>query len=129
MIDKWQHVAWPLFWKRNLNIEDPLVLQSLMKSCDIPIDGFMEYLNNEGLQLNNHIRQQAFDELGIFGVPSMLIRKAGQIIHPGVLWGSEHFDTVRQLLNQNGVSIPNVPLNSDRTMPSFAFGTGTTAAP
>ena len=126
MIDKWQQVAWPLFWKRNLNIEDPLVLQSLMKSLKIPINGFMEYLNNEGLQLNNHIRQQAFDELGIFGVPSMLIRKAGQIIHPGVLWGSEHFNTVRQLLNQNGVSIPNVTLNSDRTMPIVAFGTGTT---
>ena len=60
MIDKWQQVAWPLFWKRNLNIEDPLVLQSLMKSCDIPIDGFMEYLNNEGLQLNNHTRENCF---------------------------------------------------------------------
>ena len=78
------------FWKRELDIEDPAVLASVLAECGAPVAGFADYLAAEGKAEHDRIRQDAEDK-GVFGVPSILVEDE-------LFWGREHLDDIRALL-------------------------------
>ncbi len=77
------------FWRRELDIENPDVIASLLDQSGIDASGFAEYLGGEGRTV--HDRNQADAEAhGIFGVPSYLVGDE-------LFWGNERFDRVSDL--------------------------------
>lgn len=78
------------FWKRELDIEDPSVLQTLLAECGAPHAGFTDYLQGPGQAEHDRLHAEA-EAQGVFGVPSLLID--GELF-----WGREHLDDVRDLL-------------------------------
>ena len=78
------------FWKRELDIEDRAVLETVLGDCGAPVAGFAEYLNGEGVAALARIQAEA-EAQGVFGVPSILVGEE-------LFWGREHLDDVRALL-------------------------------
>lgn len=78
------------FWRRELDIENPLVLQQVLKEVGIDPSGFLEYLRDEGRQEHDRIRAEA-EELGVFGVPSY-------VVNGELFWGAERIVRVRERL-------------------------------
>ena len=105
--EQWQHnfqetavnrlfkILWPPFWKRDLDIEDINVLKDLMQQADINTTGFDDFAKNDGLNAMNMIRDYAWKDLGVFGVPTY-------IINGRTLWGREHLDYIRHILFMEG---------------------------
>ena len=78
------------FWKRELDIEDTKVLQSVLAEVGIDAGGFLDYLSGEGRQAYDHIQTQA-EKAGVFGVPSY-------IVNAELFWGAERLVRVRERL-------------------------------
>lgn len=78
------------FWQRQLNIEDPAVIISVLEQSGIQAQGFMEYLNEAGPRELKEIQQHA-EAKGVFGVPSYLVGDE-------LFWGAEHIPQVRALV-------------------------------
>ena len=80
------------FWKRELEIEDPAVVASVLADVGADTAGFNNYLEGEGKAELDRLRLEA-EELGVFGVPTFLL--GGELF-----WGREHFPMIRQRLDQ-----------------------------
>ncbi|MBV1932727.1 MAG: DsbA family protein [Porticoccaceae bacterium] len=78
------------FWQRQLNIEDPAVIISVLEQSGIPAQDFMEYLSEAGPRELTEIQQHA-EAKGVFGVPSYLVGDE-------LFWGAEHISQVRELI-------------------------------
>ncbi len=78
------------FWKRELDIEDPLVIKRVLEEVGIDTAGFLDYLHGEGRQEHDRIRAEA-EAIGVFGVPSYVVR--GELF-----WGNERIERVRERL-------------------------------
>ena len=78
------------FWQRQLNIEDPAVIISVLEQSGIPAQGFIEYLSEAGRRELKEIQQDA-EAKGVFGVPSYLVGDE-------LFWGAEHIAHVRELV-------------------------------
>ena len=78
------------FWKRELDIEDRAVLESVLAECGAPVAGFAEYLTGTGQAEHDRVRAEA-EAKGVFGVPSILV-------HDELFWGREHLDDIRAML-------------------------------
>jgi len=78
------------FWRRELDIEDRAVLETVLKECGAPIAGFADYLAGDGQAAHDRIRAEA-EDMGVFGVPSILVD--GELF-----WGREHLDDIRAML-------------------------------
>jgi 2-hydroxychromene-2-carboxylate isomerase len=57
------------FWKRELNIEDIEIIQTVLLEAGANVEGFADYVNQEGATRNQQIQESAFD-MGVFGVPT-----------------------------------------------------------
>ncbi len=80
------------FWKRELEIEDPAVVASVLADVGADAAGFNNYLEGEGQAELDQLRLEA-EELGVFGVPSF-------VLDGELFWGREHFRMIRQRLDQ-----------------------------
>ena len=60
------------FWKRELDIEDPEALESLLRKTGTDVDHFVDYLERDGHNELTAIQEEA-EEKGVFGVPSYLL--------------------------------------------------------
>ena len=78
------------FWKRELDIENPLIIQRILEEAGIPAAGFLEYLQGEGRQEHDRLRREA-EQLGVFGVPSY-------VVNGELFWGAERIPRVRERL-------------------------------
>ena len=78
------------FWKRELDIENPLMVQRVLTEVGIDGAGFLDYLQSEGRQEHDRIRSEA-EELGVFGVPSYVVK--GELF-----WGAERIVRVSERL-------------------------------
>lgn len=78
------------FWRRELDIEDPVALDAVLSETGYATDGFRDYLTGEGRQRHDADRAAA-EEQGVFGVPSYLLD--GELF-----WGAERLDRVRERL-------------------------------
>ncbi len=82
--------VYELFWKRELDIEDPDAIADQLARGGIDPAGFHRFLHEEGRSEHDRLRAEA-EELGVFGVPSYIVD--GQLY-----WGSERLERIREVL-------------------------------
>jgi 2-hydroxychromene-2-carboxylate isomerase len=78
------------FWRRSLDIEDPVAIGTALARCGITSSGFDEYLHDAGRKELVEI-QQAAETKGVFGVPSYLVGDE-------LFWGGEHIARIREII-------------------------------
>ena len=78
------------FWKRELDIENPLVVKQVLAEVGVDTANFLAYLNGEGRQEHDRLRAEA-ENLGVFGVPSY-------VVNGELFWGAERIVRVRERL-------------------------------
>ncbi len=71
-LDRVLDVAYPPFWKRELDIDDVAALEGVLVEADVPVDGFRDYLAGEGREEHDAINYAAFTA-GVYGVPTYLV--------------------------------------------------------
>ncbi len=60
------------FWRRELDIEDLDVLESVLGETGDDAGGFQDYASGPGRALHDELNEAAFDA-GVFGVPTYLV--------------------------------------------------------
>jgi 2-hydroxychromene-2-carboxylate isomerase len=88
------------FWKRELDIEDGAVIETVLREAGADVTGFAEYATGDGRVLHDAMQAQIF-AAGIFGVPSYVV--AGELF-----FGREHLPMVRWLLTGAKGPAPDV---------------------
>jgi 2-hydroxychromene-2-carboxylate isomerase len=88
------------FWKRELDIEDPRVIERVLTESGADLAGFTDYRNGPGRARHDSRQLQIFDA-GIFGVPSF-------IVDGELFFGREHLPRVRWLLNGKRGLAPDI---------------------
>jgi 2-hydroxychromene-2-carboxylate isomerase len=78
------------FWRRDLDIEDPAVIATVLGEAGADTTGFDDYLAGAGRHEHDAIIGAA-EAAGVFGVPSFLID--GELF-----WGREHLPELREML-------------------------------
>lgn len=81
-----------MFWRRELDIEDPRVIVQELERAGIDAGGFPAFLAADGRKLHDRLRREA-DDAGVFGVPSWLVD--GELF-----WGAERLERVRELIER-----------------------------
>ena len=80
------------FWKRELEIEDPAVIASVLEEAGAPAADFAAWAAAEGRQRHDANQKEA-EELGVFGVPSYLFREE-------LFWGGDRLDMLRDRITE-----------------------------
>ena len=83
------------FWRRELDIESPAALATVLSECGADTARFVAFLEGEGRDLLQDIRRKA-EAAGVFGVPSYLLDDGD------LYWGREHLPRIRELLAAGG---------------------------
>jgi 2-hydroxychromene-2-carboxylate isomerase len=78
------------FWRRELDIEDPAVVEAVLKEAGAETAGFADYLAGPGRAEHDAIRAAA-EAAGVFGVPSY-------VVDGELFWGRENLPTIRERL-------------------------------
>jgi len=86
----YHNAVYERFWRRELDIEDPGVLERLLAQTGYETAGFGDYLSGEGRRRHDAERAQA-ETMGVFGVPSYMVENE-------LFWGAERLERVRQRL-------------------------------
>ncbi len=72
------------FWRRELDIEDPLVIAATLEASGINSKDFARFVEIEGRGLLDENQRDA-ESRGVFGVPSYLVNEE-------LCWGAERFE-------------------------------------
>jgi 2-hydroxychromene-2-carboxylate isomerase len=78
------------FWKRELDIEDPTIIVSVLAESGADTGSAALWLAGDGRDEVARISREA-EEKGVFGVPSF-------VIDGELFWGSEHLPDIRKML-------------------------------
>jgi 2-hydroxychromene-2-carboxylate isomerase len=78
------------FWKRELDIEDVVVVTAVLAEAGADTAGFAAYAADQGPAEVNRIRLAA-EEAGVFGSPTF-------VIDGELFWGSEHLPDICEML-------------------------------
>jgi len=78
------------FWRRELDIEDAMVVEAVLAEAGAETRGFADYLAGEGRAEHDAIRAAA-EAAGVFGVPSIMVD--GELY-----WGREHIADIQTRL-------------------------------
>lgn len=92
--------VFPPFWRRELDIEDPEVVEQILRTVGVSTHGFLAFLNGPGRAAHDALSQQ-LHPAGIYGVPSFVID--GQ-----VLFGREHLPYVAWHLSGRTGHAPDI---------------------
>ncbi len=88
------------FWKRELDIENPVVIERVLAESGADLDGFSDYRTGDGRAIHDRIQQQIF-EAGVFGVPSF-------VVDGELFFGREHLPQIRWLLTGRRGAPPDI---------------------
>lgn len=91
--DRYHDIVFERFFKRELNIEDPVAITNVMREAGATINDFQTILENEGRARLDRVLKDAEDRLGIFGVPTYVIGNE-------IFWGGDRIPQVRRYLEQ-----------------------------
>ena len=80
------------FWKRELEIEDPAVIASVLEEAGAPASDFAEWAEDDGRQRHDANQREA-EERGVFGVPSYLFREE-------LFWGGDRLGMLRDRIEE-----------------------------
>jgi 2-hydroxychromene-2-carboxylate isomerase len=98
--DRFLDVAYPAFWKRELDIEDWGVLEGALAEAGLATDGFRAWAEGAGRALHDEINEAAF-AAGVYGVPTYLVEDE--------MWfGREHLPRVAWILGGRQGTAPDV---------------------
>jgi 2-hydroxychromene-2-carboxylate isomerase len=86
----YHNTVYERFWKRELDIENPEIVQRILEEVGYKTSDFFAYVRGEGRQEHDRMRKEA-EDLGVFGVPSYLVN--GELF-----WGAERIPRVRERL-------------------------------
>ena len=81
------------FWKRELDIENFDIVETIIEKCGISQSGFKEWKKNAGKNELDAIMNEAHKK-GVFGVPSY-------IIEDELFWGREQIPMIKARLTGN----------------------------
>jgi 2-hydroxychromene-2-carboxylate isomerase len=98
--DRFVDVAYPAFWRRELDIEDPSVLERTLVAAEVEVTGFREWAQGPGRELHDRTNREAF-AAGVYGVPTYLVENE--------MWfGREHLPRIAWLLGGRQGPPPDV---------------------
>ena len=104
------------FWRRELDIEDAEVIQSVLSEIGADVTGFDSFVASEGRLMHDQIRAEA-EKKGIFGVPTYVLGNE-------IFWGREHLPLVRLRLNEMKLTRPGADVMVDTTHAWRPLGPG-----
>lgn len=93
-------IVYERFWKRELDIENPAVIVSVLKEAGADVDGFEDYLEGEGRRYHDELQETILDK-GYFGVPTYVI--GGEMY-----FGREHLPRIRWHLAGRKGPLPDI---------------------
>ena len=97
---RYSFAVYERFWKRDLDIEDPTVIEAVLAQAGAPTAGFPEYLAGPGRCRHDELQAKLLPA-GLFGVPTYVIQEQ-------VFFGREHLPRVRWLLGGRQGPAPDV---------------------
>jgi 2-hydroxychromene-2-carboxylate isomerase len=87
---RYMDLTFERFWKRELDIENPAVIESVLAEAGADTEDATAFLAGDGPREVARISREA-EEKGVFGVPSF-------VIDGELFWGSEHLPDISELL-------------------------------
>ena len=99
-IDRFLDVAYPPFWRRELDIEDVAVVEQTLVQAGVDVAGFREWADGEGRALHDRMNTEAFDA-GVYGVPTYLVEDEAW-------FGREHLPRIAWILGGRKGPAPDV---------------------
>ena len=99
-LKRYSFTVFDRFWRRELDIEDPAVIEALLDESGVATPGFRGYLEGEGRAEHDALQAQLLPA-GVFGVPTYVID--GQ-----PFFGREHLPYVRWHLGGRQGEAPDV---------------------
>ncbi len=88
---RYNDIVFDRFWKRELDIEDPQALKSVLDEVGADTSSFLDYLNGEGRREHDRVIVEAHD-LGVFGVPMF-------VLDGEIFWGGDRIDLLKERLH------------------------------
>ena len=88
------------FWRRELDIEDPSVIEHELQEADVATEGFQDYLAGVGRARHDALQDQLHPS-GLFGVPTY-------IVEDQMFFGREHLPVVRWYLGGQSGPVPDI---------------------
>ncbi len=104
------------FWRRELDIENPEVVVTMLENAGAPRTGCHDFLCGEGRALHDGLQERLLPA-GLFGVPTY-------VVGPHRFFGREHLPVVRWCLQGGNGAAPDIAYES---WP--AAGSGASAPP
>jgi len=90
VLHRYHDLTFERFWKRELDIEDPGVIDAVLAEAGADTVGFSAYHAGEGREELERICRAA-EASGVFGVPSF-------VVNGELFWGREHLPDIRVML-------------------------------
>jgi 2-hydroxychromene-2-carboxylate isomerase len=87
-------VVYQRFWNRDLDVDDPAAIASVLKSVGANPSGFPAFIEGPGPERYEAIREEAHAR-GVFGVPTL-------IVDDELFWGYDRIPLVRERLIELG---------------------------
>ncbi len=88
VFETYRDIVFERFFKRDLNIDSAEEIAAVIQSAGADARGFLEFLAGEG-RLQQAAIQAKAEQLGVFGVPSMLYQ--GELF-----WGGDRLEVLRE---------------------------------
>jgi 2-hydroxychromene-2-carboxylate isomerase len=107
VLRRYSDLVFERFWKRELDIEDIAVVESVLAEAGAQTRGFQNYAADRGRALHDDIQRAAFDA-GIFGVPTYVVGHE-------VFFGREHLPRIRWMLSGRVGTAPDVAYEHSST--------------
>jgi 2-hydroxychromene-2-carboxylate isomerase len=104
ILGRYSDLVFERFWKRELDVEDVAVVESVLGEAGADPSGFREAAQGEGRARYDEMQRQIFDA-GIFGVP-------GYVVAGEYYWGREHLPRIRWILGGRRGPAPDVAYRS-----------------
>ena len=93
VLRNYHDIVFARFWRRELDIEDPAVIEAVLGEAGGDTADFADYAAGEGPREVDRISRAA-EETGIFGVPTF-------VVDGEQFWGREHLPDIREMLTAN----------------------------
>jgi 2-hydroxychromene-2-carboxylate isomerase len=100
LLRRYLETTYERFWKRELDVEDVAVVESLLREVGADVRGFRDAIAGEARE-RYLAEQEAIFDAGIFGVP-------GYVVDGEYYWGREHLPRIRWLLEGRRGPAPDV---------------------
>ena len=89
---RYHDLVFERFWKRELDIEDPAVIEAVAREAGADVAGLRDWLAGDGRAEHDRIRAEA-EAQGVFGVPTF-------VLDGELFWGREHLELIRMRLHE-----------------------------